>query len=157
MIEWKCGQPLRHKRGCLMERIVSLEEQIRKFFFEKHLDFWQAYHSGERKRSLWPLRKVLQSLPEQAGAYLLMDSWYTNSDILDECRKRLSLDWSSENQPDPVSKRAKNVRHGLRLLPFPQSFPPCNGERPRVLGASLWGPATQMLRGHTVINLLWRW
>ncbi len=31
---------------------------------------------------------VLQSLPDQAGAYLLMDSWYTNSDILDECRKK---------------------------------------------------------------------
>jgi len=31
---------------------------------------------------------VLQSLPDQAGAYLLMDSWYTSSDILDECRKK---------------------------------------------------------------------
>jgi len=31
---------------------------------------------------------VLQSLPDQAGAYLLMDSWYTNSDILNGCRKR---------------------------------------------------------------------
>ncbi len=31
---------------------------------------------------------VLKSLPEQAGAYVLMDSWYTNSKILDECRKK---------------------------------------------------------------------
>ncbi len=39
VVEWKWEQPLRHKRGCLMERILSLEEQIRKSFFEKHLDF----------------------------------------------------------------------------------------------------------------------
>jgi len=31
---------------------------------------------------------VLKSLPDRAGAYILMDSWYTNSDILGECRKK---------------------------------------------------------------------
>ncbi len=31
---------------------------------------------------------VINSLPDQAGAYILMDSWYTNPDILDECREK---------------------------------------------------------------------
>ncbi len=31
---------------------------------------------------------VINSLPDQAGAYILMDRWYTNPDILDECREK---------------------------------------------------------------------
>ncbi len=31
---------------------------------------------------------VIKSLPDQAGAYILMDSWYTNPDILHECREK---------------------------------------------------------------------
>ncbi len=31
---------------------------------------------------------VLKSLPDRTGAYILMDSWYTNPDILDKCRKK---------------------------------------------------------------------
>ena len=31
---------------------------------------------------------VIQSLPEDAGAYVLMDSWYTNPGVLDACRKK---------------------------------------------------------------------
>ncbi len=31
---------------------------------------------------------VLKSLPNQAGAYVLMDSWYTNPAILEECEKK---------------------------------------------------------------------
>ncbi len=31
---------------------------------------------------------IIKSLPDQAGAYILMDSWYTNPDILDECREK---------------------------------------------------------------------
>ena len=30
---------IKHERVCLMEDIIALKEQIRKFFFEKHLDF----------------------------------------------------------------------------------------------------------------------
>ena len=29
----------KHERVCLMEDIIALKEQIREFFFEKHLDF----------------------------------------------------------------------------------------------------------------------
>ncbi len=31
---------------------------------------------------------VLKSLPDRTGAYILMDSWYTNPDILHECREK---------------------------------------------------------------------
>ena len=31
---------------------------------------------------------VIQSLPENAGAYVLMDSWYTNAKVLDACLKK---------------------------------------------------------------------
>ncbi len=31
---------------------------------------------------------VLKSLPDRAGAYILMDSWYTNPYILNECREK---------------------------------------------------------------------
>lgn len=31
---------------------------------------------------------VIQSLPDQAGAYILMDSWYTNPGVLNACREK---------------------------------------------------------------------
>ena len=33
-------------------------------------------------------RDIIQSIPDQAGAYFLMDSWYTNSDLLDACKEK---------------------------------------------------------------------
>ena len=32
--------------------------------------------------------QIIQALPDHAGAYLLMDSWYTNPSILDACREK---------------------------------------------------------------------
>lgn len=31
---------------------------------------------------------IIQSLPDDAGAYVLMDSWYTNPSVLDACREK---------------------------------------------------------------------
>ncbi len=45
-------------------------------------------YSKEGGTKIEMTQDVLKSLPDQAGAYILMDSWYTNSDILRECRKR---------------------------------------------------------------------
>jgi len=81
---------------------------------------------------------VIKSLLDQAGTYILIDSWYTNPDILDECREKgCCLIGANENQPNFVSKWAKNVRHGLRPHPLSKSVSPCNGERPRVSSASV--------------------
>lgn len=33
-------------------------------------------------------RDIIESIPDQAGAYFLMDSWYTNPDILHTCEKK---------------------------------------------------------------------
>ena len=33
-------------------------------------------------------RDIIESVPDQAGAYFLMDSWYTNPDILHTCEKK---------------------------------------------------------------------
>lgn len=32
---------------------------------------------------------IISSLPDDAGAYVLMDSWYTNSSVLDVCREKI--------------------------------------------------------------------
>ena len=31
---------------------------------------------------------IIRSLPDKTGAYVLMDSWYTNSGVLDACREK---------------------------------------------------------------------
>ena len=33
-------------------------------------------------------RDIIESIPDQSGAYFLMDSWYTNPDILHTCEKK---------------------------------------------------------------------
>ena len=33
-------------------------------------------------------RRIIESIPDQAGAYFLMDSWYTNPDILHTCEEK---------------------------------------------------------------------
>ncbi len=46
------------------------------------------HYSKEGRTKVEMTLNVIKSLPDQAGAYILMDSWYTNPDILDECRKK---------------------------------------------------------------------
>ncbi|WP_298021191.1 transposase [uncultured Dysosmobacter sp.] len=45
-------------------------------------------YSKEGKTKVEMTLDVLKSLPDQAGAYVLMDSWYTNPAILEECEKK---------------------------------------------------------------------
>ena len=45
-------------------------------------------YDKENATKLDMTRDIIESIPDQAGAYFLMDSWYTNPDILHTCEKR---------------------------------------------------------------------
>jgi hypothetical protein len=45
-------------------------------------------YDKERATKIDMIRDIIESIPDQAGAYFLMDSWYTNPDIVHTCEKK---------------------------------------------------------------------
>ena len=45
-------------------------------------------YDKENATKLDRTREIIESIPDQAGAYFLMDSWYTNPNILHSCEKK---------------------------------------------------------------------
>ena len=85
---------------------------------------------------------VIRSLPDQAGAYILMDSWYTNPGVLNACREK-GCHLIGAMKTNPIPRRETYLCLQSGRLSRPRLFSPCNGERSDLYGVSLRGASEQ--------------
>lgn len=82
---------------------------------------------------------VVQSFLDQTGAYILMDSWYTNPGVLNVRREKGCHLIGAMKTNRTLFQEGKRTPAADLVASRPRLFSPCNGERLNLYGVSLRG------------------